>query len=146
MPYRYLEGLTMADVAFEATGKTLEEMFISAADALMGTQVKDLKKVEQKVEKDFTLSAADEERLLHDFLQELIFYKDAERLLFSRYELKITKAKGAGGGYVLSAKAKGEPLDMKKHELLVDVKAVTWNKFKVEKIAKGWKAVVIIDV
>lgn len=143
MPYRFLEGLTMADVAFEATGKTLEEMFASAADAMMNTQVKGLKKVEPKVEKSFEIRAADEERLLHDFLQELIFYKDAERLLFSSYELKITKA---GAGFTLDAKAKGEPLDMKKHELLVDVKAVTWNKFKVEKTAKGWKAVVIIDV
>jgi len=25
MPYRFIEGLTVADVAFEATGKTLEE-------------------------------------------------------------------------------------------------------------------------
>lgn len=159
MPYKFLEGLTMADVAFEATGKTLEEMFISAADAMMSTQVKDLKKVEHKVEKDFGLRAADEERLLHDFLQELIFFKDAERLLFSGYELRITREAGAKGenakvggagaesrGYLLNAKAKGEPLDMKKHELLVDVKAVSWHKFKVEKTAKGWKAVVIIDV
>jgi SHS2 domain-containing protein len=144
MPYRYLEGLTMADVAFEATGKTLEEMFASAADAMMTTQVKDIKKVGQTVEKDFTIDAPDEERLLHNFLQELIFYKDAERLLFSGYELKITKAKGAG--FALKVKAKGEPLDMKKHELLVDVKAVSWHKFKVEKTARGWKAVVIIDV
>jgi len=149
MPYRYLEGLTMADVAFEATGKTLEEMFASAADAMMNTQVKGLKKVEPKLERSFELKAADEERLLHDFLQELIFLKDAERLLFSSYELKITKAKGAGskgGGFTLSAKPRGEPLDMKKHELLVDVKAVSWHKFSVEKTAKGWKAVVIIDV
>ncbi len=144
MPYRFLEGLTMADVAFEATGKTLEEMFASAADAIMNTQVKDLKKIEPKLEKSFEIRAADEERLLHDFLQELIFLKDAERLLFREYKLKIAKA--GTKGYVLSAKAKGEPLDMKKHELLVDVKAVTWNKFKVEKTAKGWKAVAIIDV
>ncbi|MDD5339785.1 MAG: archease [Candidatus ainarchaeum sp.] len=143
MPYKFLEGLTMADVAFEATGKTLEGMFASAADAMMSTQVKDLKKVEPKVETDFCINAADEERLLHDFLQELIFFKDAERLLFSSYELKITKA---GGGFTLKAKARGEPLDMRKHELLIDVKAVTWNKFKVEKTARGWKAVVIIDV
>ncbi len=146
MPYKFLEGLTMADVAFEATGKTLEEMFASAADAMMSTQVKGLKKVEHKVEKDFSLKAADEERLLHDFLQELIFFKDAERLLFSSYELEITKGAGVKGGYVLKAKARGEPLDMKKHELLVDVKAVSWHRFKVEKTAKGWKAVVIIDV
>jgi SHS2 domain-containing protein len=149
MPYRFLEGLTMADVAFEATGRTLEEMFASAADAITNTQMKDSGKLKAKVEKHFTLKAADVERLLHDFLQELIFFKDAELLLFREYELKITEAKGgeaAGDAYVLSAKAMGEQLDTKKHELLVDVKAVSWHKFKVEKTPKGWKAVVIIDV
>lgn len=143
MAYKYLEGLTMADVAFEATGKTLEEMLVSAADAMMNTQVKDLGKIEPREEREFCIHSADEERLLHDFLQELIFYKDAERLLFAGYSLRAARTEK---GYRLEVKARGEQLDMRKHTLLVDVKAVSWHKFRVEKTAKGWKAVVIIDV
>ncbi|MDD5172415.1 MAG: archease [Candidatus ainarchaeum sp.] len=143
MPYKFLEGLTMADIAFEASGKTLEELFISAADAVTNTQIQDLKEIKTLVDKEFSLEAADEEKLLHNFLQELIFLKDSELLLFREYELKIKKA---GKGYVLTAKAKGEKLDPKRHTLLADVKAVSWHMFKIEKIAKGWKATVIIDV
>ena len=42
MPYRYLDDIATADVAFEATGKTIEEMFIAAADATMNVMVGEL--------------------------------------------------------------------------------------------------------
>ena len=134
----------MADVAFEARGKTLEEMFESAASAMMATQVNDLSKIQPKKEVKFAVKATDEEKLLHNFLQELIFLKDTKLMLFVSYKLKIEKAKN--GNCTLTAKCKGEKLDMKKHELLVDVKAVSWHMYKVEKIKNGWKALVILDV
>ncbi len=143
MPYRFLEGLTMADIAFEASGKTLEELFASAADAMTNTQIEDLNQIRKRVGKEFGVQAADEEKLLHNFLQELIFLKDSELLLFREYGLKIEKT---AAGYVLTAKAKGEKLDPKKHTLLVDVKAVSWHMFKVERTEEGWIATVIIDV
>jgi len=143
MPYKFVEGLTTADIAFEATGKSLEELFTSAADAMMNTQVDDLKKIELKKETKFTVKAPDVEKLLYNFLEELIFYKDAEQLIFAKYELKAEKV---AEGYVLSVKAKGETLDQKKHTLVADVKAVSWHKFKVEKTKEGWKAIVIVDV
>ncbi|MBI5227732.1 archease [Candidatus Micrarchaeota archaeon] len=144
MGFKFIEGLTMADVAFEAKGKTLEETFESAANALMATQVQDLKKIEPKKESKFKIKGEDVERLLANFLQELIFLKDAKLMLYVSYNLKIEKAKG--GTYSLAAKCKGEKLDMKKHELLVDVKAVSWHLFKVEKTKSGWTALVILDV
>jgi SHS2 domain-containing protein len=143
MPYRYLEGLTMADIAFEATGRTLEELFASAADAMTNTQIQDLGMIKPETEKKFDLKAANIEQLLHDFLQELIFFKDAELLLFREYKVRISEAQG---GYLLEANLKGEAIDMKRHIMLVDVKAVSWHKFKVEKTKEAWRAVVIIDV
>ena len=143
MPYRFVEGLTVADIAFEATGKSVEEMFISAADAMTNTQLNDLKQLKLEVEKEFTVKAGEVDRLLHDFLQELIFLKDAELLLFGKYELEISKKRGE---YTLKVKARGEKIDPKKHNLLVDVKAVSWHKFKVEQTEEGWTALVIIDV
>jgi len=143
MPYRFLEGLTMADIAFEATGNTLEEMFISAANAMTSTQLQDVRELKADTLKEFTLMAGEPERLLHDFLQELIFLKDAELLLFRDYDLKISKS---GEGLELNARLKGERIDPKRHHLLVDVKAVSWHKFMVGKAGGIWKAVVIIDV
>lgn len=143
MPYRFVEGVAIADVTFEATGKALEELFESAGKALTNSMVSKLDSVELKITKRFTLKAENEEKLLHDFLQELIFYKDAETLLFSDYSLKITKE---DKGLSLEATLKGEHIDMKKHDLIVDVKAVSWHMFKLEKTKGGWEALAILDV
>jgi SHS2 domain-containing protein len=143
MPYRFIDGIAIADVAFEASGKTIEDMFASAGDALMNTQVKDLSSISAREEIKFELSNKDEERLLHDFLQELIFYKDAKLLLFRECRLKISRENEL---LKLTASLKGEQIDQKKHELLVDVKAVSWHMFKVEKTPGGWRCFVILDV
>lgn len=142
MPYKFLEDVAIADIAFEASGKTLEELFDSSALALENTQVKDLKSVKHKVEKKIEVEADNVEMLLFNFLQELIFYKDAELLLFSKFDIKIMQGKK----YKLKAKTYGEKLDMKKHELLVDVKAVSLHNFKIEETKSGWKGDVILDV
>lgn len=143
MPYKFIDNVSIADVAFEATGATLEEMFTSAGEALMNTQVKDLSAVSAKEKRGFTLEKKDEETLLHAFLQELIYYKDADLLLFREYKLKVERSEN---GLKMTASLKGERINQKKHELLVDVKAVSWHMFKVAHDESGWKAFVILDV
>lgn len=143
MPYKFFEDIAIADVAFEATGKTREELFESAGLAVTNTMVKDLKSVKQKVEKKFTVESDSIEMLLFNFLQEIIFYKDAEMLLFNKFELNISNIKKK---WQLSGSMHGEKLDMRKHELLVDVKAVSLHDYKVEETKDGWKADVILDV
>lgn len=143
MPYKFIDNVSIADVAFEATGATLEEMFTSAGEALMNTQVKDLSAVSAKEKRGFTLEKKDEEMLLHAFLQELIYYKDADLLLFREYKLKVERSEN---GLKMTASLKGERINQKKHELLVDVKAVSWHMFKVAHDESGWKAFVILDV
>ena len=145
MSFKFIDGVSLADIAFEAKGKTLEGMFESAGNALMNTQVKDLKTIEQKKEVKFELANIDIERLLQDFLQELIFYKDAKLLLFSKYKIKIKEDK-KNNKFVLRASVKGEKINMKKHELLVDVKAVSWHRYEVKKVKTGWSCFVILDV
>ncbi len=143
MPYKFLGDIAIADVAFEATGKTVEKMFESAGLAVTNTMVKDLKSVKQKVTKNIKVNADNVGMLLFNFLQEIIFYKDAELLLFSKYDIDV---KNENGKWELKAKAYGEKLDMKKHELLVDVKAVSLHNFKIEERKGGWKADIILDV
>ena len=81
--------------------------------------------------------------LLFALLQELIFYKDAERLLLKLLEANIQEQ---NEGWVLTAVLGGEPIDPNRHELLVDIKAVTLHRFHVEPFKGGWKAFVILDV
>lgn len=141
MPYRFFEDVAIADTAFEATGRTVEEMFESAALAVTNTMVRDLASVERKVERKFTVKADSVEMLLFNFLQEVVFYKDAENLLFSSFVVKVDENET-----VAECTASGEELDMKKHDLVVDVKAVTMHRFKVEKTKDGWKSQVILDI
>ena len=143
MPYKFLEDIAIADVAFEATGRTLEELLESAGLAVTNTMVKDLKSVKHVVQKNFKVEGENAEKLMFNFLQELIFLKDAELLLFNKFQLDIIPKKNK---LQLSVKAYGEKLDMKKHELLVDVKAVSLHSFKVEETKDGWVADVILDV
>lgn len=143
MPYKFLEDIAIADVAFEATGKTLEELLESAGLAVTNTMVKDLKSVKHVVQRKFKVEGNNAEKLMFNFLQELIFLKDAELLLFNKFQLGIVPKRNK---LQLSVKAYGEKLDMKKHELLVDVKAVSMHSFKVEETKRGWVADVILDV
>lgn len=141
MNYRFLEDEATADVAFEAWGKTIEEMMESSALATTNVMVRDLKNVRQSVTKKFAVKADSIEMLLFNFLQEIVFYKDSEQLLFSKYEIKADEKKRA-----LDCVAYGEKIDPKRHALVVDVKAVTLHLFEVRKTKEGWKAHVILDI
>lgn len=143
MSYRYLEDISLADAAFEAEGRTLPELFTSAALATTNVMVRNLEAVEPKAERSVALEAGDLEQLLYKFLQEIIYYKDAEMLLFGKYDVSVQPVDGQ---YKLKAKFYGEKLDMKKHNLIVDVKAVTWHMFEVKQTQKGWMAVVVLDI
>ncbi|MEM4310795.1 MAG: archease [Nitrososphaerales archaeon] len=143
MPYKYIEDLSIADVAFEAYGESLEELFLSCALAITNTMIKDLSKVEPIFLRNIVLENDDIEMLLFNFLQELIFYKDAEKLLFSSLKIKLKKV---NTNYKLECEARGEELNMAKHELLVDVKAVTLHHFQVKLSEGRWMAKVVLDV
>lgn len=141
MPYEFFDDVAVADVAFEATGKTLNEMFESAALAVTNTMVKDLDSVVRKTKKKIHVKANKLDMLLFRFLEEVVFYKDSEKLLLSKFSVDVDEKK-----MELKCVAEGEELDVKKHELLVDVKAVTLHNFSVEKTKNGWSSRVILDI
>lgn len=143
MPYRYLEDIAIADVAYEASGETLEELFIAAGDALMNVMVADLATIHRAQELIIRVEHPELDLLLFNFLNELVFYKDARRLLLLVESVAIDRHDGT---FALRAKAGGEELDPRKHHLLADVKAVTLHRFRVEQTEKGWEATVVVDV
>jgi len=143
MPYRYLEDVAIADVAFEARGATLEELFKAAADATVNLMVADLGTITSHEKRTIELEDDSLDLLLFNFLQELIFYKDAQKLLLRVREIRIERSDGS---FKLRAEAHGEELNPAKHELGVDVKAVTLHRFQVQETPEGWQANVILDV
>jgi protein archease len=143
MPYHYLEEIGTADIAFEATGRDLPELFTAAADATMNVMIDNLNSIESRETRQVELSNDNVEMLLFDFLQELIYFKDAKRLLLRARKIQIDQK---DEGYFLKAKVAGERLDDARHQQRADVKAVTLHGFSVEKDDAGWKAKVLLDI
>jgi len=142
-PYRYLEEIATADVAFDAWGATKEDVFLAAADATLNTMVEEIGTVAPRERRVLSLVADSLDLLLFELLQELVYHKDAERLLLRVRDLRIEET---GSGYRLHADAFGETIDPGRHPLLADVKAVTLHRLVVEKTTDGWHAVVVLDV
>jgi SHS2 domain-containing protein len=143
MPFHYLEEIGTADIAFEATGRDLPELFTAAAEATMNVMIDNLDAIEPRETRQIELSNDNVEMLLFDFLQELIYFKDARRLLLRARETHIDQK---GETYFLKAKVAGERWDETRHQQRADVKAVTLHGFSVEKEGDNWKAKVLLDI
>ena len=143
MTYKYLEEIGTADIAFEAAGRDLPELFTAAADATMNVMIDNLDAIEPRETRQIELSNDQIDMLLFDFLQELIHFKDAKRLLLRACETQIDRKDEV---YFLKSKVAGEQLDDTRHQQRSDVKSVTLHGVSVEKHDGGWKAKVLLDI
>src|SRR6476646_1013552 len=89
MPYHYLEDFGTADIAFEANERDLAELFSDAADATTNVMIDNIEAIQPRETRQIELSNDELDMLLFDLLQELIFLKDAERLLLRMRQLEI---------------------------------------------------------
>lgn len=141
MPYKFLEDVAIADVCIEAAGKKPGEMFEQAGLATTAVMA-DLKTVKKKLKKTFELESEEMGKLFFEFLEELVYIKDTEGLLFSAYKVKITKKKM----YKLKANCYGDKIDMENQTLLADIKAVTLHMFEVKNAQGKWFARFVLDI
>lgn len=70
------------DVGFTARGRSLEHLFTNAWDAVLESMVQEVQSVKPVHRSTLTLHSGSLEMLLFDFLQELIFRKDAENRFY----------------------------------------------------------------
>ncbi len=139
--FRFLEH--GADVAFEARGESLEELFRQAAKAMYASML-NLERVSPREFRTVRVDAPDLVILLHDWLSELLFITDTEGLVFSDFDVKISHDRD--GEYLLEATAHGEPVDPERHEAVTEIKAVTYHGMEVYEEGGEWVARVILDV
>ncbi len=140
LPHRFLPDVALADVAFEASSETLDGLFEECARALTEIMV-DPRTVAPKERKTIRLTSEDLDRLLYDFLTELIILKDTDSLLFSRFQTSVDPRACS-----LECSAAGEPIDRTKHRLRNDAKAVTMHMFGLKHSGKSWRATVVLDI
>jgi SHS2 domain-containing protein len=135
--YKLLPDIATADVAFEVENQSLERLFEICAEATFDVMV-DRSKVEEKVKKEFYLENDSEDKLLYDFIEELIFLKDAESLVFSKFKVEIS-------GTSLRVECYGDEVK-EEHRMNVDVKAMTLHMYYLKKIEGKWKARIVLDI
>jgi SHS2 domain-containing protein len=128
-----------ADLGLRIRAADLNTLFEEAARTLFTAIVEDLAAVEERERVSLELEADDYAYLLFDWLNELLYRFDANRLLFGHFKVHVegTRLKGTAGG---------EPLDPARHSLSHEVKAITYHGLRVERTADGWLAEVIVDI
>ncbi len=119
--YTFLEH--MSDAYIEAYGRDLNEAFDNAARALTDTMVH-IHKVRQKIKESFEVKGWDLPNLLYNWLEAVLIKIISEGKVFSSFDVKVERV---NQGYRLAAIGRGESLDVKKHQLKVEVKAVTYH-------------------
>lgn len=118
-----------ADIGFKAYGKNLNEAFENAGLAIFNI-ISDTSNISPNIVKSFEINSDDEVSLLYDYLEELLFYHEVDFMLFSEFDVDISRS---GDGYNLKAKIKGEAIDWDKHERKSEIKAITFHKMDVKK-------------
>ena len=127
-----------ADVGVIAYGADMKQAFANAARALFSL-ITELEDVAESLHRDIEVTAADEEGLLVEWLNELIYLFDAEGIIFKRFEITDLNTKQ------LRARVYGERVDPERHKLKTGVKAATYYTLKVAR-DDGCKVQVIFDV
>jgi SHS2 domain-containing protein len=128
-----------ADLGLRMRSQSLDGLFADAGQALFSTIVEDLTTVQPTERTAISIAGSDREYLLFDWLKELLYRFDGEHRLFSRFEVHV----GPDG---LTADVWGEPLNLDRHFLSHEVKAITYHGLKVEQTATEWLAEVIVDI
>ena len=128
-----------ADLGLRIRAEDLNNLFAEAGRALFSVIVENPEDIRIVEEIPYTIKVDDVEELLHDWLSELLFTFHVHRRLLAKFEVNIQST-------CLTAIAQGEKIDLRRHEINLEIKAVTWHGLKVEQTPDGWMAEVIVDV
>jgi SHS2 domain-containing protein len=127
-----------ADIGVRGLGATKAEAFAQAA-AAMTAAVTDLAVVRPLERVDVRCEAPDDELLLAEWLNALVYEMSTRRMLFSRFDVRLENGK-------LEAQAWGETIDRSRHHPAVEVKGATLTTLRVARHGEGWLAQTVIDV
>ena len=128
-----------ADVGVRGRGRSKSEAFEQAALAMMHV-ITDPARVARAECVAIHCQAPDDELLLADWLNAVVYEMATRGLLFGAFEVEID-------GADLRARACGERLDVARHQPAVEVKGATYTELHVGRDADGlWTAQCVVDV
>ncbi|RPI64899.1 MAG: archease [Lysobacterales bacterium] len=128
-----------ADVGIRGYGTTRAIAFEQAALAMVAIAV-DPSSVAASESVDVDCESPDDELLLVDWLNALIYQMATRHLCFGRFTVRLDD-------HSLHGRAFGERVDSAKHELGVELKGATYTDLRVAREPNGlWVAQCVVDV
>jgi SHS2 domain-containing protein len=127
-----------ADVGVRGFGATKAESFEQAALALTAV-IADPAGIEPRQAITLQCEAPDDELLLAEWLNGLIYEMSTRKMLFSRFAVRFD-------GPLLTGEAWGERVDVARHAPAVEIKGATYTALRVAREEAGWVAQTIVDV
>ena len=140
--YEFLDDVAVADLAFDATGDTLPELFQGATNAVIETMA-DPGTIGSSWTQTIDRNDAEPASLLFEWLSDLVYWKDAAGVVFSRADLVLVQE---SPGWTLHAKLYGEPVNASTQDLRADVKGVTKHLYRLDRQQARWTVRVVLDV
>lgn len=128
-----------ADLGLRVAAADLPTLFAEAGQGLTSIIVANLDEVRSVREINIALPLEPLDELLFDWLSEILYAFESERLLLAEFEVNIDDAG-------LKAVARGEPADEFRHRLEHEIKAITYHGLKVEQTPGGYLAEFIVDI
>jgi len=128
-----------ADIGIKVRGKSVGELFENAAYAMFDL-IADLDRVEKREVLEVEIEGEGMDELLADWLRELLYKFNGERHLLKDFKIEEIDQKS------LKARVRGEKLDLSRHSLKMEIKAVTYYGLEIKRTSEGWQAQVIFDV
>ncbi len=142
--HRFLDEIALGDLAFEATGDSVSELFAAAALALIEVMADPLT-VGTNWTQDYRLSESEIEDLFFEWLNAIVYIKDAEGVVFHDARATV-RLDSENSLWHLDATLTGDRVDIARQDLRTDVKAVTKHLYAVRPNEDGWYARVVLDV
>lgn len=140
----FLDDIAIADMAFEAVADSPDELIRAVTNAMIQS-LADPATVGRTWVHSVDRDASDLPSLLFDWLEELVYLKDAHGVVFHDAALTLDRESGGSAGR-LHGRVYGEPVNPTRQELRSDVKGVTKHLYEVKQTDSGWKAKVVLDV
>ena len=127
-----------ADIGVRGFGATKAEAFEQAAAALTAV-VADLQRVRSREAVAIECEAPDDDLLLAEWLNALIYEMATRKMLFCRFQVELDAGR-------LSGSAHGERVDVARHQPAVEVKGATYTALRVARDGDERIAQTVVDV
>ncbi len=141
--FQFLDDVALADLAFDAMGDCLQDLFQGATNAVIEAMA-DPQTVGSTWQQVIEKTDHDPSALLFDWLSDLVYWKDAAGVVFSN--ATVTLCPQDDGAWKLDGVLYGAPVDSSTQDLRDDVKGVTKHLYRLGQRGGRWVVRVVLDV